>query len=178
MIMHSSTSSSDAAPRRGRADDWAHLGANSTTRVPGGGWGRTWALALALCIVGLAGVELGYRQGGIRASVVDNHDLWSYQRSRVHGPPGQVVALLGSSQMQLGFSTEWFRNRQPRFEPVQLAVDGTHPFATLRDLAYDPAFRGVVIVDVSIWGLSRGARESQAAYSQHYHHTSTLDRRL
>ena len=176
--MRSSTSSSDVAPRRGRVDDWAHLSADSTTRVPGSEWGRTWTLVLVLAIAGLAAIELGYRHGGIRATVVDNHDLWSYQRSRVYGPPGQVVALLGSSQMQLGFSTEWFRNRLPRYEPVQLAVDGTHPFATLRDLAHDPGFRGIVIVDVSIWGLSRGARESQASYSRHFHQTSTLDRRL
>ena len=177
--MRSSTSSSElASPGRGRADDWSLLTPDSTTRVPGRGWGLAWVLALTLTVVGLACIELSYRHGGITGSVVDDRDLWSYQRSRVYGPPGQVVALLGSSQMQLGFSTERLRRDEPERRVVQLAVDGTHPYATLRDLAHDRDFRGIVIIDVSVWGLSAGARESQAAYVRHYHDTSTLDRRL
>ena len=176
--MRSSTSSSDAEPRPSRGSDWAHLASDATTHVPGGGWGRAWVLALGIVMAGLAGIEYVYRHAGIRGSVVDDLDLWSYQRSRVHGPPGSVVALLGSSQMQLGFATGWFRQHMPQRKSVQLAVDGTHPFATLRDLAEDPDFRGIVIVDISVWGLSRGARESQSEFAHHYHHASSLNRRL
>lgn len=139
------------------------------------GWGRSWVAAVVVVVVVLGGLEGFWRARGHRPSAVDDEDLWAYERSRADGPG--VVALLGASRMQMGFSTELARALRPeRF--VNLAVEGRAPLAVLRDLARDENFVGLVVCSITAQGFERKQRERQQRWVEHYHHRARLERML
>jgi hypothetical protein len=80
--------------------------------------------------------------------------------------------------MQLDVSTTVMRRTLPGRRVVQLAIDDSHPVAVLRDLAGDERFSGVVVAEVSEYGLSRRAWQSQRGHVEYARRQSTLDRRL
>jgi hypothetical protein len=57
----------------------------------------------------------------------------------------------------------------PRYRPVMLAENGHYPLATLRDLANDERFHGVVLCDIDARGLSSYYQEAQQPYVDYYH---------
>lgn len=125
----------------------------------------------------VSAVEVVWRAAGHAPTVVDSPDLWAYERSRVRGAGRAAVVLAGSSRMQLDIDIDRFRRRLPEHELVHLAIDDSQPVAVLRDLADDPAFLGTVVVDITTWGLSRGAWDGQQRHVDHYHRRSTLNTR-
>jgi len=82
------------------------------------------------------------RARGYQPSMKDDEHAWVRERARVSASP-RTVALLGASRIQLGFSPPAFRAALPRWTYVQLAIDGTQPAGSLRDLAADP--RGLAL---------------------------------
>jgi hypothetical protein len=98
-----------------------------------------------LAVGSLGLLEWHWRSQGHIASVHDNADLWAFQRDRVEGAGRDTLALLGASRMQFGFHLDVFREECPGVEPVQLAVFAKKPYATLRDLASDESFAGLVL---------------------------------
>jgi len=108
---------------------------------------------------------------------VDDYALWSYQRSRVYEGPGTVV-LLGASRMRFGFSTTEFRRRFPSNPVVQLSVLGMHPMATLRDLANDDEFTGLVVCSVAAVSFFTSTWEDQEPYVRHFHEGWNLNRQV
>jgi hypothetical protein len=121
---------------------------------------------IAAC--GVVAAERSLRAHGHRPSVLDDEVLWAHHRGKVVGA-GPRVAVLGSSRMQLGFDAAAFAEAAPGYHAVQLAIDGSSPLGTLRDLAADPSFRGTALVDLAEWELGPDATESQARYVARYH---------
>lgn len=137
--------------------------------MPGGAWRGAWLVALVITLVGVAATERALRASGHRPSVVDDETWWAVHRRRVDDGTATAVAVLGSSRMQLGFDAAAFAAAAPGYRAVQLAIDGSSPLGTLRDLAADPSFRGVVLCDIAEWELGSESWNSQASYVARYH---------
>ena len=137
--------------------------------VPAGPWGATWLVAAALALVAVATLELAMRARGYRPSVKDDEYAWAWQRARVSDASPRTVAILGTSRIHLAFSPSAFADALPGWTAVQLAIDGTQPAGALVDLAADPDFRGVAIVDTLESGIVAENRNSQRAYITAYH---------
>ena len=137
--------------------------------VPAGPWARTWIATLAIALVAVVGLELAMRHRGYRPSVKDDEYAWAWQRLRASDGSPHTVAILGTSRIHLAFSPAAFARALPGWKAVQLAIDGTLPAASLVDLAGDPAFRGVAIVDTLESGIVPANLSSQRAYVTAYH---------
>jgi len=133
---------------------------------------RIWITTLILVAAGLGATEAFWRSQGHRPSVVDDPDLWAYHRARVYG---NSVVLLGASRIQVGFDTDLFRSEFPNYRLVQLAFAGEHPLATLRDLAGDENFHGVVICAIVPVGFLEELRDDQQEFVDYYHRGMTLN---
>ncbi len=173
--MRSSTSSSKTshpetsdyvAPERAQCFTSIH----AAERVPWGPWLRTWVVALLLAGGFLGGLEVYARRQGHRPTVVDDKALWALKRHRVYdNGDRKPFVVLGASRIQLGFSPSAFETRFADYRVIDLAVLGAHPMATLRDLANDHNFRGVVLCDMSEPYFERRFREQQQPWVNFYH---------
>lgn len=140
---------------------------NPAARAPSQKWAVVWpaALCLALLVAGMC--EFSWRSRGHLPSVVDSPALWSYHRRRVAHDESQVV-LLGASRMQVGFSTDVFRDRFPMIPVTMLAVDGRYPISVLRELSRDETFHGVVICSIHELSFCSEHLEDQQEYVDYY----------
>lgn len=112
-------------------------------------WLRAWLLIVLVAATGIAGQEAVWRSRGYLPTVPDSQELWSYWRQRVYRDDGRVIVLLGTSRMQADVPPACLRRRFPDYRVVQLAVATTAgPCATLRELAHDQRFKGVVICEM------------------------------
>jgi hypothetical protein len=144
-----------------------------------GPWLRTWLVALVLGVTGLLGWELALRKAGYRPTVVDDKALWASQRQRVYTDCCEgVIVLLGDCRMQFGLVPDILREQFPRHRTVQLAVEGTSPVATLRDLAADENFRGIVICGLDARELCLDMWETQQCHVAYYHRKYGLNEKL
>ena len=152
--MLSSTSSSDSA-----------------SAESGGGkrWLIAWLIALSLVVTTLGVVEHHWRGRDYRPTILDSTLLWSMQRDRVYAQSPIPLLLLGASRIEFGIDMNVMRELLPRYLPVMLAVNAHYPLATLRDLAEDENFRGVILCDVDSVGLLREYNEMQREYVQYFH---------
>lgn len=130
-------------------------------------WRATWVLAVVVFFAALGLLEFGWRQAGHRASVVDDRALWSQVRASVYGEDC-VVALLGTSRMQLDTDVSALEGALEGCRVVQLSVSGRHPLAALRDLASDEAFRGLVVVGLTARAFLPEDRFGQQEYVEHF----------
>jgi hypothetical protein len=137
--------------------------------VPAGRWGLVWLCTLAILGGTVIGLELFSRARGYVPSVKDDEYAWALARRRAANNDSHTMAVLGSSRMLLAFSASGFRTALPGWHYVQLAQQGSHPLATLRDLAFDPAFRGIALVDVSEGSFDVSNHHSQAPLVATYH---------
>jgi len=151
--MRSSTSSSDSA-----GEEF------------GGGkrWLLAWLVALGLVIMTLGAVEYYWRGRDYRPTILDSTLLWSVQRDRVYALSRTPLLLLGASRIEFGVDMKVMRELLPRYLPIMLAVNAHYPLATLRDLAEDENFHGVVLCDVDSFGLIRELFEMQREYVRYY----------
>ncbi len=147
-------------------------------RSPNKNWLLIWGTTLAVAVGIVSGAEVYWRSQGHRPSIVDSPLIWSCHRSQVSNNNLEQVVLLGASRIQLGFSTDDFRERYPDIELTQLAVDGRHPAATLRNLASDERFRGTVICSITEAGFEQSCWDLQQEYVEHYHHHHTFHKRI
>lgn len=132
-------------------------------------WLTTWIVAVALAAMICAGVEAHWRALDYRPNILDSRQLWSQQRGRVDGGSGIALALLGASRTEFGIDPKRLRERLPKYRPVMLAVDAHYPLATLRDLAADENFRGVVLCDLDAVGYLRIYWDMQQPYVDYFH---------
>jgi hypothetical protein len=134
--------------------------------VPPGPWGRTWIATAAIVVVAVTGLEWLARARGYQPSVKDDEYAWAWARTRASDGSPHTVAILGTSRIHLAFSQPAFAAALPGWKSVQLAIDGTLPAGSLLDLAADPRFRGIAIVDSSeaaFWSENRGRQDPYLA---------------
>jgi hypothetical protein len=128
----------------------------------------TWLVVASLVAVIVVSYEMFLRSRGYQPSVRDDEYAWAWERMRVDDSP-RTAALLGSSRIMLAFSPEGFRQVLPDWQYVQLGINGSRPIGTLFDLANDPSFKGVAVVDLSELSLFKSSWSSQDAYIAAYH---------
>lgn len=137
--------------------------------VPSGRWGATWLAVVAVVVAGVVAFELFVRAQGYRPSIKDDEYSWAWQRGRVSDGSHHTVAVLGTSRILLAFSGAAFAATLPEWRFVQLAIDGSAPIGTLLDLAADPNFRGVALVDIHELHFYRGYWSAADSYIEAYH---------
>ena len=138
--MPSSTSSSDVS--------------DATPAIDARRWAFAWLGAVLLAAIALFAWDAHFRRAGVAPEVIDSKQLWAQQRARADGdPPPRAVVFLGASRTVYGLDPKVWRERRPQDKPLMLAVNGHYPAATLRDLAFDEDFRGLVICDIDSYGL-------------------------
>jgi len=137
--------------------------------VPRGSWGRTWLVVAVIVTALVVRYELFLRARGYHPSVKDDAYAWSWERMRVADDSQRTVALLGSSRIMLAFSGAAFEQTLPGWKYAQLGIDGSTPVAAFQDLAADPGFRGIAIVDMSEIGFLKASWASQAKHVETYH---------
>ena len=143
---------------------------SNSKAAAGTGWGRAFALGIALYVLAIAALEVAGRRAGYRPIAAPDNDraLWAVQRERVDHDGPNLVALAGNSRMMRSFSSPALRDALPDGDYVQLAVLGAEPGAVLRDLLVDPAFRGVLVC--GIWEADRFWDPApQAPYVTYFH---------
>ena len=145
---------------------------------PSGPWGRIWFVALLAVVLVLGGMEIFWRSGGHIPTVVDDPELWSLHRARVMDGGRDTIVLLGASRIQLDLSMDALREAFPDSDIIQLAIDGKHPPAVLRDLAENTTFSGIVLCSITSMGFQRQFRDDQEDYVENYHKVSTPNVRL
>jgi hypothetical protein len=129
-----------------------------------------WLLSALLACAALGSFETVFRGAGHTPSVVDDMALWSLHRSQVYRRGNETpFVVLGASRIQLGFVPKELEGRYPHYRPVQLAIDGRYPWATLRDLALDENFRGIVLCSMKAEGFLKSHWEDQTPYVAYYH---------
>jgi hypothetical protein len=112
-------------------------------------WARTWILAIVFAVCVVSGLEMLWRSRGYRPSVSVDLDLWSIERNKAYDGGADAVVIIGSSRVKAGVNPDVLGESAGIRRPIQLAIDFTSPLLILDDLAADPAFRGLVIVDVA-----------------------------
>lgn len=129
------------------------------------------ALAIALVLAGSAlySVERHWRRRGYMPIIVDAADLWSLQRAKASATERPIV-FLGASRTLYAIDRATMRARLPGHEPLMLAMDGRYPLATLRDLADDANFSGLVVCDIDGAGFAAPSLDMQQPEVTYYHH--------
>ena len=138
-------------------------------QVPGGRWGLVWLCTLLLVGGSVLGLEKFVRARGFVPSVKDDEYAWALARRQASNGSPHTVAVLGASRILLAFSPQAFRAALPDWTYVQLAKQGSFPLATLRDLAFDPDFRGVALVDIVETGFDMRYWDSQKPLVDAFH---------
>jgi hypothetical protein len=105
---------------------------------------RSLAIGVVLAVFWLAGYELFWRSRGFTPTLTDNEALWCNARRSV-APDG--VVIVGSSRMQTGLDPEVMSRALGGRAVTQLALAGSNPIPVLLDLAHDPSFHGVVVLE-------------------------------
>jgi hypothetical protein len=140
-------------------------------------WLKAWCFALLICGVAACAYEVFLRARHYFPTVQDDADLWSAQMDRIKADP-HAVALLGASRIEYGVDPALFSRELGGCRVAMLAINGEYPLATLRALAENDRFAGLVIVGVDARGLSRKYWDMQQGYVDHYHRRWTLARRI
>lgn len=126
-------------------------------------------IALLLAASTLLVVERHWRSRGYAPIIVDAPDLWSLQRAKAARATRPIV-FLGASRTLYAIDRNTVRARLPAHEPVMLAMDGRYPLATLRDLAADQTFRGIIVCDIDGAGFAQPSLDMQQPEVAFYHH--------
>lgn len=137
------------------------------------------ALAIAFVLAGSAlyAVERHWRARGYTPIIVDAPDLWALQRAKASSADRAIV-FLGASRTLYAIDRATVRARLPGVEPVMLAMDGRYPLATLRDLAADEDFRGIVVCDIDGAGFAAPSLDMQQPEVDYYHQEFSPSRAL
>ncbi len=126
-----------------------HSSTFSFERATAAPWRRIILIAVLTALLLLALVETFWRLRGAEPDYMDDLRRWSYFRAQIEDmtAPRDTV-LLGASRIQLGWSLQTFRDEIQGAKTVQLAVDGSSPWAILEDIATNTNFAGTLIVSM------------------------------
>ncbi|GEM_PF-1818151 len=127
---------------------------NSNDRIRVTHWGRTWIATVLIVLVAIALWNMFWISHRVYPLPKDNPDLWVYHRQRAVNADENVIVFIGASRTQIAIDQQTVRDVTGK-ESVQLAIAGESPIPTLRNLAEDDSFRGIVISDlpeVAVYG--------------------------
>lgn len=131
---------------------------------------RTWAaifgVAILQVVIYFSLWEIYWRNAGHTITMIDTPQLWAIQRSNVYRP--NTVVFLGASRTQYGVSIPEVKKNLPNSNPVMLAVNGAYPLSTLKHLANDDSFKGLVIVDIDTRGMVKANHDNQQYLVEYY----------
>lgn len=146
--MRSSISSSERANSERAAAAALRAQPLPERKVPRVALGTAACIALAVFAVALGAWEWRMRSLGLQAGDLGpTRGAWAIERRRIDA--GDVrVAIVGSSRVLFGTDLGEFE-RVTGVQPVQLALQGSSTRLFMADLAADPDFRGLLIVDVT-----------------------------
>ncbi|NOR68920.1 MAG: hypothetical protein GQ532_04375 [Methylomarinum sp.] len=143
---------------------------NSNDRAPNTNSLKTWVLTMVIALTLLTSTEVYWRNHGHHPTIVDDKNLWSFHREQVYSTETQkAVVLVGKSRIQMGVDTQLFRETFPKYKLIQLAIPGQAPLATLRDLAFDRKFNGVVICSTKALQFMPRYFNEQKFHIEHYY---------
>ncbi len=139
-------------------------------------WKRSWIIAIVFSLVFFACLEFFWRSQGHQPAIVDDLRLWALERDKV-GKSKHEIVLLGSSRMQTDISTKTLKELLPAHTIINLATDGSCANATLRDLAEDKKFSGLVLCDMTSQCIlfGDGKKLGQHAHIRYYHRVFNLN---
>ena len=140
-------------------------------------WLTAWIAALLACALIVSGYEWLLRGRGYAPTVQDDADLWSMQYAHLKRSP-DAIALLGASRTEFSVDPAQLSRELGGRTVAMLAVNGKYPLATLRALADDEHFKGLVIVGIDARGMQRKHWDMQQEYLDHYRRRWTLARRV
>jgi hypothetical protein len=127
--------------------------------------GRIFLLTLVLLTSWIGGLEAYWRSQGFLPNVPDSVGLWSFWRTRIYEPRGNVLVFLGTSRIRADVDLDTLAHTLPAFRSVQLGVSGdVSPMGTLQSLALDPHFHGVVICELAAPFLERARWDDQKKF--------------
>ena len=142
---------------------------NSNERIPLCNHKKLWVYAVILWVLLSLVVECTYRVKGYSPTINSTELLWAYWRGKVYSGNGRKkVVILGKSRAQLGIVPKVIEDELPGYEAVHLAAPGTGCIATLRDLANDEKFDGVVICSVEPTILMETKLDEQQRYVDYF----------
>jgi hypothetical protein len=114
--------------------------------------------------------EFYLRSIGVSNSYDDNEALWAYKRSQIYDEPEKSTFFIGSSRIKFDIDLKTWKEVTGE-KPVQLALVGTSPQLTLKDLAEDKNFKGKLIVDGTefiLFSRDAGDRENAKKSIEYY----------
>ncbi|TDR16871.1 hypothetical protein [Marinicella litoralis] len=136
-------------------------------------WWLTWLLSLVLLLLAIGLYESFLFKKGFKPSIEVSKDLWSWNR-KAASKSADVIALVGASRIQLGLNTNTLRTQLPQNDIVVLAINGQYPMATIKGLAEDKNFNGVVLMSFMAQMLEPQYEKMQTEYNQYYQEKSSL----
>jgi len=92
--------------------------------------------------------EIKVREMGYSPTLNDTGDLWAKNRSLVESSTKEAVVIVGSSRILFDMDLDTYQDYFDSPRPIQLALPGGAPLPLIEDIAFDPAFRGTLIVGV------------------------------
>ncbi len=121
-----------------------------TTRViPATQWPAIGWMVLTLVVAGMAAWEMKMRSLGLLAGDLDDSKShWAVERRKIATGEHDDVVIVGSSRILFDTDLDVWEKLSGR-RPIQLALAGTNPRPLLDDIAADPAFTGLVVVEVT-----------------------------
>lgn len=115
--------------------------------IPSQPWARLALAAFAIVVAATACWEVYWRGKGLYpGDYKQSVSLWAKEREKATDAPWVII---GSSRIFFGFDLDVYE-QATGVRPVQLAMEGTSPRIVLADLAEDPAFRGNLIIGVTV----------------------------
>lgn len=142
---------------------------SSSTRLPTGGWLRSWCQILLIVILVVGGWELFVRERGIGDTAVsDSVDLWVRERERASQLGSKALILVGASRMQMGLDLQVLKQHTSKV-PVQLAISDSPFLPVFEHLANDRSITGTVVVSLTASDMLLSTRETLAdVWSEKY----------
>ena len=109
------------------------------------------------------------KQQGHQPQIQDTRQNWALERLKLRLPGRQPLVFAGASRTLYGIDMATVRQTLPQYRPVMLAVNGHYSFALLEDLANDPLFDGMLLLDLDSRGLARANHGALQPYLDYFH---------
>ena len=117
--------------------------------IPAARWRAIGWLVLVLVVLAMTAWEWKMRSLGLFAGDIDDSKShWAVERRKIAAGDFDGVVIVGTSRILFDTDLDAWQDLTGR-RPIQLALPGTNPRPLLDDLAADPSFRGLVVVDTT-----------------------------